>query len=71
MLVEQHHGVAGLNLFQNQFALGGFLLCLRQALGVFEFGDGYELERHVMTDAIYIIVDACLEMLVGGLANQY
>jgi hypothetical protein len=71
MLIEQHNGVAGLNLFQDKFALGLFLLILRQTLGILEFGDGYQFERHVVAYAVAIVVDARLEVLVGGLANQY
>ena len=71
MLIEQHNGVAALNLFQNEFALGLFLLVLALTLGVLELGDGYEFERHIVADAVAIVVDARLKVLVGGLANQY
>ena len=70
MFVEQYNGVGWLYLFEDQFALGRLLLVFREALGILQLGDDRQLEGHVMADAIDIIADACLEMLVGGLAYQ-
>ena len=70
MLVEQYDGVRGLQLFEDEFTLSGLLLFFREILGVLEFGDGDELERHIVADALNVVVDACLEMLVGGFPHE-
>ena len=71
VLVEQHHGVLWLYLFEYQFALSRLLLFLRETLGVLELRDGHDIEGHIVADACGIVADACLEMLVVGLANKY
>ena len=70
MFIEQHYCIAGLQLLEYQFALGSFLLFLRETLGVLEFRNRQELEGHVVADAINVVVDACLEMLVGGFTYE-
>ena len=71
MFVEQHDGVACLYLTHDEFALCRLLLVLGETLGVLEFRDGDEFEGHVVADARDIVVDACLEVLVGGLTHEY
>jgi len=58
-----------LQLFENEFTLCLFLLLLRQILGIFQFGNGDNLERHIVTYALHIVVDAYLEVLIDGLTN--
>ena len=70
MLVEQYDGVRGLQLFEDEFTLSGLLLFFREILSVLEFGDGDELEGHIVADALNVVVDACLEMLVGGFPHE-
>ena len=71
MLIEQNYRVRWLYLLEYQFAFGCFLLFFCKALGVLEFRDDDEFERHIVTDALHIITDARLEMLVGGLTHEY
>ena len=70
MFVEQYNGVGGLQLLEDEFALGSLLLLFREILGVLELGDGDEFEGHIVADALNVVVDACLEVLVGGLAHE-
>ena len=70
MFIEQHHGVGWLNLFQYQFTLTFLLLLFAEALGVLQLGDGGDGERHIVSDALGIVLDASDEMLVDGLADQ-
>lgn len=70
VLVEEDNGVGGLKLTEYQFALHLFLLFLREILGVFQFGDGGDRERHVVGYALGIVVDAGSKVLVGGLAYE-
>ena len=69
MFVEQHDGISGLQLLENQFTLGLFLLLLREILGVFEFGYGDDVEGHIVIDTLYVVVDTGNEVLIDGLAN--
>ena len=71
VLIHQHHGVGGLQEFENHFPLPFLLLLLAEALGVLQLGQGGDGERHVVGDALGIVVDARYEMLVDGLADQY
>ena len=71
VLVEQYHRVRRLRLLEYQITLGCLLLFLRQTLRVLQLRDGHDLERHVVTNALHIVTDACLEMLVGGLTHEY
>ena len=71
MLVEQHDGVRCLDLLHDQFALGHFLLFLREALRILELGDGDKLEGHVVADPPGVVADASLEVAVGRLAHEY
>lgn len=71
VLVEQYHRVRRLRLLEYQITLGRLLLFLRQTLRVLQLRDGHDLERHVVTNALHIVTDACLEMLVGGLTHEY
>ena len=70
VFVEQYDGIRGLQLFEDEFTLGGLLLFFREILGVFKLRDGDEFEGHVVADALNVVVDACLEVLVGGLAHE-
>ena len=70
MFVEQYNGVGGLQLLEDEFALGSLLLLFREILGVLELGDGDEFEGHIVADALNVVVDACLEVFVGGLAHE-
>ena len=70
MLVEQHHMVAALELFQYQFALLLFLLLFAEVVGGFQFGNHYQFEGQIVADAAGIVLDAGGKMLVGGLAHH-
>ena len=71
MLVQQNHRVLGLQLTEDQLALGPFLLLFAEAFGGLQFWNGHQLEWHVMADALHVGGDASREMLVVGLAHQY
>ena len=43
---------------------------LAEVFRVAQFGNGDNLERHVVADAFGIVVDASLKVLVVGLANK-
>lgn len=71
MLIEQYHGVGWLYQFQDHFPLSFLLLLFAEALGVLELRDGSDIERHIVGDALGIVLDACDEMLINGLSDQY
>ena len=71
MLVEQDDGVRGLQLFEDEFALGLLLLFLREVLGILQFGNGDNLKGHIVADTLYIVVYAGYEVLIDRLAYLY
>jgi amidophosphoribosyltransferase len=70
MFIHQHHGIRRLEEFQNQFSFPFLLLLFAETLGVLELRNGCYVERHIMGDALGIILDARNEMLVYGLSDQ-
>lgn len=70
VFIEQHDGITGLQLFQDQFSLGGFLLFLRQALRILQFWYCHEFEGHIVPDALHIVCNPCLEVLIRRLPHQ-
>ena len=70
MLVKKHHRVAVLQLLQDQLAFLFFLLGLGETLGVFQFRNGADLKRHVVCDALSVVIDARNEMFVLCLADE-
>ena len=70
MFIHQHHGIRRLEELQNHFSFPVLLLLFAETLGVLEFRNGCYIERHVMGDALSIILDARNEMLVYGLSDQ-
>ena len=70
MLIHQDNGVGRLELLEYQLALTVLLLLFAEALGVLELRDGGDRERHVVGDALCVVLDASDEMLVDGLADQ-
>ena len=66
VLIEKYYGIRGLQLSEDEFALGLFLLLLGEILGVFQFGYGGDVERHIVAYALSIVVDASHKMFVGG-----
>ena len=70
VLIEKYYGIRGLQLSEDELALGLFLLLLGEILGVFQFGYGGDGKRHIMTDSTGIVINACLEVLICGLADQ-
>lgn len=71
MLIHQYHGIRRLQKLQNQFSLPFLLLLFAEALGILELRNRGYIERHVVGDALGIILDARNEMLVHGLSDQY
>ncbi len=69
VLVEQHHMVAVLQLFQQEFTLHPFLHLLRQSLGVLQFGYGHNVEWTVVSDPCRIVADDSLKLTVHCLAH--
>ena len=63
--------VGGLQLFQYELALGRFLLVFAEMLGVSQFGNGQDVERHIVTDALCIVADARHEVLARRLTDLY
>ena len=70
MFIHQHHRIRRLEEFQNQFSFPFLLLLFAETLGVLELRNGCYIERHIMGDALGIILDARNEMLVYGLSDQ-
>ena len=70
VLIQQDDGVGWLDEFEDEFSLTLLLLLFAEALGVLELRDGSDGERHVVGDALGIILDASDEMLVDGLSDQ-
>ena len=70
-LIEQNEVVRGLEEFENLFALALLLLLFRERLGILEFRNDGDGERHVMRYPANIIIYACLKMFVVCLANEY
>lgn len=70
-LIEQNEMVGGLEEFENLFALALLLLLFRERLGILEFRNDGDGERHVMRYSANIVVYACLKMFVVCLANEY
>lgn len=71
VLVKKYHSIRRLQKLQYLFALTFLLLFFAESLSVFEFWDGSNLERHVMSDAVAVVADASYEMFVYGLSNLY
>ena len=71
VLIQQHHGVGGLNQLEYQFSLALLLLLFAEALGVLELRYRGDMEGHVVGDALGIVLDARHEVLVDGLSDQY
>ena len=63
-------GIRRLQKLQNQFSLPFLLLLFAEALGILELRNRGYIERHVVRDALGIILDARNEMLVHGLSDQ-
>ena len=71
VFVEQNHGIGRLQLLEYQLALHRLLLLLREILGIAELGDCDYVEGHVVANALGIVADARLKVLVGSLAYEY
>lgn len=64
--VEQHHDVARLESFQNQFAFLFLLHFLGEALGILQFGNHFQVERQVAFCALHVVADGGNEMGLNG-----
>ena len=52
------------NLIEDELTLCLFLLVFSQVLGILQFRNGDNFKRHIMTDALHIVVDASYEVLI-------
>ena len=66
VLVKQYYVVARLQLFLDEFCLLRFLLVGREGLGVAQLWNHLQAERHIVTQALRVVVDERLYVLVGG-----
>ena len=68
MLIQQYQVVARLQLFPDEFCLLCFLLFGSECLGVAQLRNHVEAERHVVREALRVVIDERLHMRVGGFA---
>lgn len=71
VLVEQNNRVGRLYESQYLFAFSLLLLVLAEVLRILQGRDGGYAERHVMRDALRVVLDAVDVEFVVGLADKY
>ena len=68
--VEQPNGITVFHRTQEQFALAFFLLFERERFRILQFGNHFELKRHIVFNPAGVIVDEGRKMLVDGATDD-
>ena len=71
MLIQQYQEILCLHLLQDLFTFAFFLLFLTEVPVVLQFGNGDELERHVVTEAFHIVIYTGSNVFADSLTYEY